>query len=209
MLFTDDYSRFSWVSFLKFKLETFKNFKKFKAFIESQSGKKLKALRTDRGGEFLSNEFIVFCDENGIHKQLTAPYTPKQKGFAERKNRTMVEMARRLLKAQGFIKLFCGEAVATVVNHLNISPAKAVSNKTPHNSLKRWKKRAIYLWLILPLLMCQTVFGLSIVDAPITCLVRSHYFEILMRRRKVKSGLEITASSRGRKRYSCHQNYPG
>ena len=65
MLFTDDYSRFIWVSFLKFKLKTFKN---FKAFAENQSGKKLKALRTDRGGEFLSNEFIVFCDENGIHK---------------------------------------------------------------------------------------------------------------------------------------------
>ena len=62
MLFTDDYNLFSWVSFLKFKLETFKNCKKLKAFAENQSGKKLKALRTNRGGEFLSNEFIVFCD---------------------------------------------------------------------------------------------------------------------------------------------------
>ena len=71
--FTDDYSRFSWVSFLKLKLETFK---KFKAFVENQSGKKLEAIRTDRGGEFLSDEFIVFCDENRIHRQLTEPYTP-------------------------------------------------------------------------------------------------------------------------------------
>ena len=120
-----------------------------------------------------------------------------------------MELARTLLKAQGLPNYFWGEAAATIVYLLNIPPAKVVSNKTPHNSLKRWKKRAIYLWLILPLLMCQTVFGLSIVDAPITSLVRSHYFEILMGRRKVKSGLEITASSRGRKRYSCHQNYPG
>ena len=151
----------------------------------------------------------MFCDENGIHKQLTTPCTPQQNGVAEQKSRTVVEMARTLLKAQGLPNYFWGEAVAMAVNHQNISPTKAVSNKTPHNSLKRWKKRAIYLWLILPLLMCQTVFGLSIVDAPITCLVRSHYFEILTRRRKVKSGLEITASSRGRKRCSCHQNYPG
>ena len=106
-------------------------------------------LRTDRGGELLSNEFIVFCDENGIHKQLTAPHTPKQNGVAERKNRTMVEMPRRLLKAQGLPNYFWAEAVATAVNHLNIPPTKAVLNKTPHNSLKRCKKRAIYLWLIL------------------------------------------------------------
>ena len=77
----------------------------------------------------------MFCDENGIHKQLTAPYTPKKNGVAERKNRIMVEMARRLLKAQGLPNFFWGEAVATAVNHQNISLTKAVSNKTPHNSL--------------------------------------------------------------------------
>ena len=65
LLFTDDYSRFSWVSFLKFKLETFKNFKIFKAFAENQRGKKLKALRTDRGGEFLSNEFMCSAMRTG------------------------------------------------------------------------------------------------------------------------------------------------
>ena len=70
--FTDDYSRFSWVSFLKFKSETFEKFKKFKAFAKNQSGNKRKGLRTGRGGEFLPNEFILFCDENGIHTQLRA-----------------------------------------------------------------------------------------------------------------------------------------
>ena len=75
--------------------------KKFEALADNQSGTELNALRIDRGGEFLSNEFIVFGDENGIHKQLTAPYTPKQNGVAERKNRTMVEMGPGLLKAQG------------------------------------------------------------------------------------------------------------
>ena len=100
-LLADDYSRFSWVSFLKFKSETFENFKKFRAFAENQSGKKLKAVCTDRGGEFLSNEFIVFCDENRIHRQLTTPYTPQQNSLDEQKNRTVVEMARNLLKAKG------------------------------------------------------------------------------------------------------------
>lgn len=43
----------------------------------------------------------MFCEENGIRRELTAPYTPEQNGVAERKNRTVVEMARSLLKAKG------------------------------------------------------------------------------------------------------------
>lgn len=66
----------SWIYFLKFKSETFENFRKFKALVEKQSGKSVKALRTDRGGEFLSQKFDEFCEENGIRRELTAPYTP-------------------------------------------------------------------------------------------------------------------------------------
>ena len=90
----------SWVYFLKAKSEAFENFKKFKTLMENQSGKKVKALRTDRGGEFLSKEFIEYCEEAGIKRELTAPYTPEQNGVAERKNRTVVEMARSMLKAK-------------------------------------------------------------------------------------------------------------
>ncbi len=77
LLFTDDYSRMSWVYFLKFKYEIFENFRKFKALVEKQSGRSIKALRTNHGGEFLSNDFTVFCDENGIRRELTAPCTPE------------------------------------------------------------------------------------------------------------------------------------
>lgn len=66
----------SWIYLLKFKSETFENFRKFKALVEKQSGKSVKALRTDRGGEFLSQNFDEFCEENGIRRELTAPYTP-------------------------------------------------------------------------------------------------------------------------------------
>jgi len=76
LLFTDDYSHMSWIYFLKFKSETFDNFKKFKSFVERQSGCRLKTLRTDKGGEFMSKEFSSFCEENGIHRELIAPYTP-------------------------------------------------------------------------------------------------------------------------------------
>ena len=83
LLFIDDYSRMSWVFFLKHKSETFENFKKFKALVEKQSGCSIKTLRSDRGGEFNFNEFNIFCEENGIHRELTTPYTPEQNGVAE------------------------------------------------------------------------------------------------------------------------------
>ena len=64
MLLTDDFSRMSWVYFLKNKSESFDCFKKFKALVEKQSGRNIKVLRTDRGGVFLSKEFNDFCDEH-------------------------------------------------------------------------------------------------------------------------------------------------
>lgn len=81
-----------------FKSENFENFKKFKPLVENESGRKIKSLYSDRDGEFLSKEFNIFCDENRIHRKLTAPYTPKKNGVANRKNRSVVEMARSLLK---------------------------------------------------------------------------------------------------------------
>ena len=72
-LFTDDFSRMSWVYFLQLKSETFEKFKIFKALTEKRSGKCLKVLRTDRGGEFTSSEFRTFCEEQGIKREMTAP----------------------------------------------------------------------------------------------------------------------------------------
>ena len=86
LLFIDDYSHMSWVFFLKHKSETFENFKKFKALVEKQSGCSIKTLRLDRGGEFNSNEFNIFCEENDIRRELTAPYSLEQNGVVEGKN---------------------------------------------------------------------------------------------------------------------------
>ena len=57
LLFNDDFSRKTWVYFLKQKSEVFSIFKKFKATVEKESGREIKAIRTDRGGEFTSKEF--------------------------------------------------------------------------------------------------------------------------------------------------------
>lgn len=60
LLFIDDYSRMSWIYFLKNKSETFEHFRKFKTFAENQTGKRLKVLRSDRGGEYKSTKFRIF-----------------------------------------------------------------------------------------------------------------------------------------------------
>eukprot|EP00253_Pinus_taeda_P002143 PITA_02143 len=65
----------------------------FKAFVEKQFGHQILKLRSDNGGEYVNNKFINFCTENGIQMQYSVPYTPQQNGVAERKNRTLKEMA--------------------------------------------------------------------------------------------------------------------
>lgn len=68
MLFTVDYSKMMWVTFLKDKSEAFSKFKAFKALVENETGKNLKFLRSNRGGEFTSNESVKYCDEHGIKR---------------------------------------------------------------------------------------------------------------------------------------------
>eukprot|EP00253_Pinus_taeda_P005553 PITA_05553 len=73
----DDFSRNTWIHFLKKKSEVFDRFKEFKALVGNQTEKKIKVLRTDNGGEFCSKEFEEFCNKCGIARQKTTPYTPQ------------------------------------------------------------------------------------------------------------------------------------
>lgn len=98
MLLVDDYSRVMWAYLLKRKDEAFSAFKRFRAQVEDGPERKVKVFKTDRGGEFNSKEFNTYCEENGIARHLTAPYTPQQNRVVERRNRTVVELARSLLK---------------------------------------------------------------------------------------------------------------
>ena len=68
ILFVDDYFRMMTVMYLRQKLETFKKFKWYLARVEKETGKILKCLRSDKGGEFISNEFNNFCIERGIKR---------------------------------------------------------------------------------------------------------------------------------------------
>ena len=82
---------------MKEKSEVFFIFKKFKKFVEKQSGYCIKTLRSDRGKEYTSNVFQEFCEGEGVERQLTVGYTPQQNGVLERKNQTVMEMAKSML----------------------------------------------------------------------------------------------------------------
>ena len=98
LTFIDDCTHYTWVYILKHKDEVFKFFQEWKALVEKASGKKLKVLRTDNGGEFTSVQFEKFLRQEGIRHERTIPKTPQQNGIAERMNRTLVEMIHSMLK---------------------------------------------------------------------------------------------------------------
>ena len=95
-----------WIEVLRTKREAFAFFKKVKAAAETRSGCKLLAFRSDRGGEFNSTAFVEYCNELSIKHFMTAPYTPQQNGVVERRNQTVVEMARCMLKSMAMPALF-------------------------------------------------------------------------------------------------------
>ena len=97
MLLVDDFTRMTWVCLLKKKSEAFGYFKIFKELVENEAEQKIKCLRSDNGGEFTSKEFNLYCEEHGIKGQFSTARTPQQNGVAERKNKTMMEMARTIL----------------------------------------------------------------------------------------------------------------
>lgn len=94
--FIDDATRKVWVYFLIQKSDIFQTFKKWKCLVENETGKKLKCLRSDNGGEYCSHEFEDYCSTNGICRQKTIPRTPQENGVAERMKRTIIERARSM-----------------------------------------------------------------------------------------------------------------
>ncbi|GJV08205.1 retrotransposon protein, putative, ty1-copia subclass [Tanacetum coccineum] len=118
--FTDDFSRYGFVYLMKHKHEVFETFKVFQNEVENQLGKKIKAIRSDRGGEYLSHEFVNHMKSCGIVSQLTPPYTPQHNGVSERRNRTLLDMVRFMMNLTTLPKSFWGYALETAAHILNM-----------------------------------------------------------------------------------------
>lgn len=89
---------------MKAKSELLEVFRKFKAMVSRQTGKYIKVLRLDGGGEYVSAEFKSLCEEEGIIHEVSPPYTPQHNGTAERKNRNIMNMVRSMLKCKDLPK---------------------------------------------------------------------------------------------------------
>jgi IS30 family transposase len=92
--FIDDFSRNTWIHFLRKKSKLFERLKEFKGLMENLTEKRIKVLRMDNGGELFINEFKELCKKCGIERQKTNPYTHQHNGVAERMNRMLMEKSK-------------------------------------------------------------------------------------------------------------------
>ncbi|GJT52781.1 retrovirus-related pol polyprotein from transposon TNT 1-94 [Tanacetum coccineum] len=103
----------------------------FKNEVENQLGKTIKAIRSDRGGEYISQEFKDYLKACGIVQQLTSPYTPQRNGVFERRNRTLLDMVRSMMNLKTLPLSFWDYALESAARILNMVPTKKV-DKTPY-----------------------------------------------------------------------------
>lgn len=154
--FIDDFSKYTVVDLLRNKSETFGKFKEYVEICKTMLNSKSKFLRSDGGGEYSDDEFVKYMNQEGIQYNRTAPYTPQQNGAAERKNRTLIEMARCMLLEAGMAKTFWGEAVIMANYIQNRLPAKGIE-KTPYEiwfgvkpSIKHFKRFGAKCYAFVP-----------------------------------------------------------
>ena len=145
LTFIDDFTHYTWIYILKKKDEVFKCFVEWKALVEKSSGRKLKTLRSDNGGEYVSTEFNNYLQSEGIRHEYTVPKTPEQNGVAERMNRTIMETVRSMLVDANLPHSFWAEAVSTAVYLRNRSPTIALQNMTPYEAWMKKKPKIKHL----------------------------------------------------------------
>ena len=130
--YTEHASDATVVALLRNKSEQAQEFMTYTKFMETQFGVKIKTLKSDNGGEYVCKELKHFCNQNGIRLLTSSPYTPEQNGRAERKNRTLIEMAKSMLRDSGLEHKYWGDALLTATYLRNRSPTRANGGeKTP------------------------------------------------------------------------------
>src|ERR1044072_2879209 len=139
--FIDDYSRYAYLFLIHEKSQSLDVFKSFKAEVENQLNKRIKNVKSDRGGEYYGRydgsgeqrpgPFAKYLEECGIVPQYTMPGSPSMNGVAERRNRTLKDMVRSMICHSTFPESLWGEALKTAAYILNRVPTKAAA-KTPY-----------------------------------------------------------------------------
>ena len=148
--FIDDATRKTWVYCIRHKFDVFSTFKKWKYLVENETGKKLKCIRYDNGGEYCSKEFDSNYSYNGIHREKTILGTTQENGVPERMNITIMERARCMRLNVGFSLQFWADVVNTVVYLINRGPSSALDGGIPKEAWKSYQVKYSFMrnfWL--------------------------------------------------------------
>src|SRR5215216_5603539 len=140
----DDYSRYTWVHIITYKTKVQEVFKQFSSRASTKFGVKIKHIRSDNGTEFKNTGLDEYLDELGITHGLSAPYTPQQNGVVERKNRTLVEMARTMLDEYNTPLHFWPKAIVTACHIINKVYLHKFFKKTSYELLTDKKPNVSY-----------------------------------------------------------------
>ena len=143
-MIVDDYSRYTWVFFFKTKVETQQTIIDFSNEAQRQHNVAILVIRSDNGSEFKNYTLNEFLSEEGIRHQYSAAYTPQQNGVAERKNRTLIEMARSMMAEFKSPNNFWAEAINTACHSSNRLFFRKGLMKTPYEVLTGNKPNITY-----------------------------------------------------------------
>jgi transposase InsO family protein len=144
LVIVDDYSRFSWVFFLQEKSQTQETLKGFLRQGQNEFGLRIKKIRSDNGTEFKNSQIKGFLEEEGIKHEFSSPYTPQQNGVVERKNTTLLDMARTMLDEYKTPDRFWAEAINTACYSINRLYLHWILKKTSYELLTGKKPNVSY-----------------------------------------------------------------
>jgi hypothetical protein len=132
------------VFFLQEKSQTQETLKGFLRRAQNEFGLRIKKIRSDNGAEFKNSQIEGFLEEEGIKHEFSSPYTPQQNGVVERKNRTLLDMARTMLDEYKTPNRFWAEAINTACYSINRLYLHRILKKTSYELLTGKKPNVSY-----------------------------------------------------------------
>jgi transposase InsO family protein len=144
LVIVDNYSRFTWVFFLQEKSQTQETLKGFLRRAQNEFGLRIKKIRSNNGTEFKNSQIEGFLEEEGIKHEFSSPYTPQQNGVVERKNITLLDMARTMLDEYKTSDRFWAEATNTACYSINRLYLHRILKKTSYELLTGKKPNVSY-----------------------------------------------------------------
>jgi transposase InsO family protein len=135
LVIVDDYSHFTWVFFLQEKSQTQETLKRFLRWAQNEFGLRIKKIRSDNGTDFKNSQIEGFLEEEGIKHEFSSPYTRQQNGVMERKNGTLLDIARTILDGYKTLDWFWVEAINTACYSINRLYLHRILKKTSYELL--------------------------------------------------------------------------